>query len=338
MQGMNYGKTIFVACQWFILIAVGFIHCLFDNVHPTFAFIVVTGIGGAALTLLSLRAWKKIECSEQKYLAISDGLYQKIDRLSDEIAYLRGREDVMQRVIAIIGHDIRTPIANLNIMVRGYLNRSLEQEIVSEFIPLFEVETSSMLELVNRLLHWVEMNTSDAIVIEPIDLRKELTKLLSMYHPVALRNGVNLVNNVSEDIIIYHDPAHLNVVLRNLVDNAVKYTSSGGQVVLNCVKHDVEMYRMFVSNTVVGGIRTDLIHELQFTNNTVNNRNADSHSTGLGIFFIKEYLRKLGSHIQIENGPMNFITFSFDLRSRLTAADPTESSIGISKREIAEVS
>jgi len=286
-------------------------------------------LGSIATIVLSLRTWKIPERANRRSLAIIEELKRKVAKLEEHYSYFKAREDVMERVVAIVAHDIRTPIGNLNAVIKYFLAGSFSQEEVTTYMREFEKEISPMLDLVNRLLHWVDCNTAEVVSIEAIDVAHEYATLLSMYERVARDKGITLVNTVTKKLTIGQDVSHLHVILRNLIDNAIKFTPGSGQIAVGCVEEASDSYRFFVSNTSAG-MTDDKIEELLYTNNTVNTRKIDTRSAGLGIFLCKEHLQKLESFLTIENGPMGFLTFSFIIKSRIRSTLPF-SQIGCSK-------
>jgi len=181
-----------------------------------------------------------------------------------------------------------------------------------------------MLELVNRLLYWVESNIGEDVSIEPINIQHKYASLLHMYEKVARSKGITLVNTVGEELVVNLVTSHLEVILRNLIDNAIKFTPSGGQIIVGCIEVARNTYRIFVSNTF-SGMTDEKIDELLYTNNSINTRKVETKSPGLGIFLCKEHLHKLGSSLLIENGPMGVVTFSFNIESYIPNVDVIDS-------------
>src|SRR5579859_8153807 len=159
-------KTLHIMLVWLIVIAVSLLTYLSIQADIIWGVALANIFGSIGITLLILRDRKVSDKIYERSRLTVDELKRRIATLEDHNSYFKTREDVMERVIAIVAHDIRTPIANLNLVVKHFVAGTFGQEDLMNCMQEFKTEINSMLELVNRLLHWVAMNISEAVSID----------------------------------------------------------------------------------------------------------------------------------------------------------------------------
>jgi signal transduction histidine kinase len=103
----------------------------------------------------------------------------------------------------------------------------------------------------------------------------------------------------------------IDLVVRNLVSNAIKFTKENGEITLSA-KEDNKMLIFFVKDTGVG-ISQDKVSTLFNIQNTSTNGTNDEPGTGLGLILCKEFVEKIGGTITVQTVLDKGSTFSFTL-------------------------
>jgi signal transduction histidine kinase len=132
----------------------------------------------------------------------------------------------------------------------------------------------------------------------------------------ALRNlypkNITLENNVSEKIIASADPNILNLVLRNLVLNAIKFTQNGGRVWVNATETTQDITVAISDNGI--GISKEVKEKLFNKASTYSTRGtANEKGTGIGLILCKEFVEKNGGKIWLESEVGKGTSFYFTL-------------------------
>jgi signal transduction histidine kinase len=235
---------------------------------------------------------------------------EEIKRRSEELEQLN---EVKDKFFSIISHDLRSPINALS----GILNL-LEKQSLSpgEFASLtkeLRVQFNSTKTLINNLLDWALLQM-DKLKTQPehIELHTlvdENFRMLGSYH----LKDVNFINEVPGNTIAYADLNMVNLVFRNLILNAIKFTESGGRITVNS-KYDSSYYTISVSDNGVG--ISPEVQRLLFekTSGYSTRGTANEKGTGLGLILCKEFVEKNGGRIWMDSVPGQGSTFYFTLK------------------------
>jgi heavy metal sensor kinase len=155
-----------------------------------------------------------------------------------------------QRFIADVSHELRTPLTtiqgNLDLLRRG---AAVDPEAQSETLEAIESEVSRMSRLVSDLLLLARADAGVQLKKEAVEMD---TLLLEIYRQARIMSdGVAVRLGHEDQAVVQGDPDRLRQLLLNLVDNALKYTPSGGQVNLS-LYNDRDWVRVVVADTGIG--------------------------------------------------------------------------------------
>jgi heavy metal sensor kinase len=195
------------------------------------------------------RVYIKTRDDEIKQLAMA--FNRMLDRINDLVKGLR-------EVTDNIAHDIKTPItrirglaeSELNSGGGGYEGHKLAADTVEE--------CDSLLQMINTMLKISETETRiDGIAREQVDLALIIGDAVELFRPVAEEKGVSLTSRVSGSVCLRGDIHSLQRMIVNILENAVKYTDSGGSVTVSC-RDDNNHVIVTIEDTGIGISREDL--------------------------------------------------------------------------------
>jgi heavy metal sensor kinase len=255
-----------------------------------------------------------------------DQLAQTINSLLDRIAaYLNVKRDFL----ANAAHELRTPLAAIRSSVEVALNASRSPEEYEELMVDVIEECSALETLVNQLLLLSETEADlPANKFERVDVAELAEKSVDMFTGVADARGVELRATALTHAPVNGNPHHLRQVLNNLIDNAVKYTPSGGTVTVDVtVDSGVRGVRVRVSDTGQGISLEEQSHifERFFRAESARSRLPGAGGTGLGLSICQSVIHNHGGEILCRSVPHGGTTFTVLLPlatdGRLAATD-----------------
>lgn len=230
------------------------------------------------------------------------------------------RTDSMRReMIANISHDLRTPLTSL----QGYLETlqlkkdSLTSEERERYLQTAIKQSHRLGYLLNQFLELAKLECLEAQPISEIFCLSELAQDVVQKFELAAKNrGVQLsASPSSSPHFVCADIGMIERVLVNLIDNALRYTPSGGAIGITLAEA-ADAVTVIVSDTGCGIAPDQLTQLVNHTNrqSKIPRRPSDSpDSPGLGLAIVKRILQLHGSEIQVRSEMNVGTTFTFTL-------------------------
>ncbi len=226
-------------------------------------------------------------------------LQQKLEH--QETIRLREIDEFKSKFFTNITHEFRTPLTVMLGMSNHLENRedNLEKR---NYIHLIKRNGESLLRLINQILDLSKIE-SQVLTINYIqgDVLAFIKYLSESMHSLA--NAQNLILRVESDqtkIVMDYDPERLLQIAHNLISNAIKFTPSGGMVVIKVSQSDNWFY-LSVADTGPGIAKEEIsnIFDRYFQAN--NQQHAKAGGTGIGLSFTKELVKAMKGEINVES-------------------------------------
>lgn len=244
-----------------------------------------------------------------KELAIKNKL------ISEQKEALTKSNIAKDKYFSILSHDIRNPLNGIlgfsNLLESEY--DDINDDEKKEYIGYLKTSSESLFRLIDRLLIWSRLQTGRVDVNkEKVNLNEIISNTIDLQKANAIRKGIILENNVLENIFVIADKYVLEIVLRNILDNAVKFTSEGGTI---AVRTETDGNNITVSVTDTGvGINPEDLNKIFLIDQKISSKGTDSEEgTGLGLILCKEMLELLSVTLKVESKKGRGSKFFFEL-------------------------
>jgi two-component system, sensor histidine kinase and response regulator len=244
---------------------------------------------------------------------------QKIEaqnlQLSASQAELKKMNEAKDRFFSIVAHDLRSPMASLNGLLKLLKNSGID--LSREDSALLVGEISEQLDcvtvLLNNLLHWARNQmTQVSFKPETVSVQAAGSKVVSLLAIDASAKHLRLAEKLPPDLQVRADPNMVDFIFRNLVANAIKFTPPGGEVLL-LAEPAGEFIKILVRDTGVGipkGKSDEIFDPLKHSHTT---GTAGETGSGLGLSLCKEFVERHGGQIwAVPNQPTGTV-FGFTL-------------------------
>jgi signal transduction histidine kinase len=191
--------------------------------HPWMYLVYLLGMFG--LVLLYIRFKTLIYQRRQRLLESEVAV--KTASLNDLNDYLQKRNQAKDHVIAIMNHDILTPLKYLHITAKTTAEQIEEASLKNSIDQI--AKTSKELEyLTANMLNWVKFENFNSLTNQQnIDLFQFIKGLIDFVAPFKLNDTIVIQNQIPKDTLIPNWPDALRVVLYNMIVNAIKSTKQG---------------------------------------------------------------------------------------------------------------
>ncbi len=204
------------------------------------------------------------------------------------------------KLMSIISHDMRTPLIN----IQGYLellddaDLDLQQGIALRK-GLLEA-TNGTMDMLTNLLQWSKSQMEGPTInILPVNLGAAIKSTLEMGQAQAARKDITLSYHIGDELVVLADVDMLQLVVRNLVSNAVKFTPPGGSINIDARLVQDEC-KLTVSDTGKG-IDEQKQEKIFSINTEAGFGTNNEKGVGLGLLLCKEFIERQGGRIGFES-------------------------------------
>ncbi|NOQ24209.1 MAG: tetratricopeptide repeat protein [Bacteroidales bacterium] len=208
---------------------------------------------------------------------------------------------VKDKFYSIISHDLRGSVGN----IKGFSDLLKERYDVlpedkkKKYVSLISKSGNSTLNLLNNLLDW-SRSQQDKIAFNPekINLHDLVSNVLYYTAPIAAKKNISTFNKLDENTFVFGDNGMIFTILRNLVSNAIKFTSTGGNINFFAEKKE-DYITIHVKDNGVG-ISEDVLAKLFKTGEMCSTLGTENESgTGMGLLLCKEFISKHDQNIGV---------------------------------------
>ncbi|WP_240049537.1 sensor histidine kinase [Mucilaginibacter psychrotolerans] len=206
------------------------------------------------------------------------------------------------KLLSIIAHDLRSPLSN----IQNYLELVTEYGLDTEERRMVEGDllkvTRRTNEMLSTLLLWSKGQMDGVNVkLGYVTLRSTLFNTLELERAIALKKEITLSADLDWDIKIVADNDMLQLVIRNLINNAIKFTHNGGEIVFKAEQIDGECW-LIIRDTGIG-ITPEKQAELFSLRAGATFGTNNEKGVGLGLLLCKEFTELQGGRIWLESSP-----------------------------------
>ena len=248
---------------------------------------------------------------------VDNGELQGVVAVFHDITDLTRLENIRRDFVANVSHELRTPVT----VIKGYAEALIEDtmetdpERARKFVGIILNHSERLAALIGDLLTLSQLEAGsmslEKTTVRPDQVAKHALELLQ---PKAAHKEIAIdCSGVSGAPAVLADPGRLEQVMVNLLDNAIKYTPTGGAISFTVTCHD-RMVRIGVKDTGVGIPPKDLprIFERFYRVDTA--RSRDEGGTGLGLAIVKHIIQLHGGTVGVESEPGKGSEFWFTLK------------------------
>lgn len=231
-----------------------------------------------------------------------------VKNLQDKEYKLRESIRIKDKLISIISHDIITPIKFLsivsNVSSRNSENKTVDPKESEENMKYIGAAAEKIYNNAANILNWIKLqNELIRIAPENIGLYDFVDEVIAPLDSVIDKDSIQMINDVSEEEIIFSDPNILKIILQNILSNAVKYTKTGTIRVMSKTDESGGI-TITVKDTGMGMPEKIMDKISTIKKQTLKGEfDADDPDTGnqLGYFIIFDFARLIDGDVEIES-------------------------------------
>lgn len=204
------------------------------------------------------------------------------------------------KLFSVVAHDLAGPLNSLNGLLELFKEKKIPEQEMRSMINEFRQYVNASSELVGNLLSWAGSQMRGAVA-QPVLLSVDelVEKTLALYLSPAREKGVIVSMQLPDSLVGYADKDMMQVVIRNLVSNAIKFCRSGDRVLVSATRKAGEI-ELCVADTGVG-MTQEALDRIRRKESFTNFGTSKEKGTGLGILLCHEFAEANGGRFYVES-------------------------------------
>jgi signal transduction histidine kinase len=203
----------------------------------------------------------------------------------------------------VVAHDLRSPLNSLfgfsNLLVK-HADSMTKEEIQTMGAKLRD-SVANTLKMTENLITWARSQMLDEQTNpELVELKSVVDETLKVLRESAEKKGVLLDDNEVSDAQVFVDKNHLSLILRNLINNAIKYTKAGDKVLVKATQNNGKT-KILIEDTGLG-MDHETVEKLFSLERTVSEvGTSGERGTGLGLVLCKQYIERNHGSVEVHS-------------------------------------
>lgn len=303
-SGVHYRQVIVLAPLVFVSVVFSLL-ALFDLslirvINVTLLYMMA--LGGLVLV--------KYQIERHNRLCFNKASSLMTDEKEIKESYLRinALSEMRKDLIAILAHDVRSPLAALQNVLSLAKDGSLSQEETQEYLEMVEQQASTVNFLINDILIWIKSQSEEADFEKgAVNLSSIIEDLKFLFDKAFEEKQIDFRVSIAVDNV-YGQPDMIKTILRNFISNAIKFSKPGSSIVLES-RPEGSSVRLSVRDHGEG-MTKDELSKLKNTFNTKLGTRKEK-GVGLGLKICRALLQAHKSNLDIISQPGDGTTISF---------------------------
>jgi heavy metal sensor kinase len=235
------------------------------------------------------------------------GTGDELDKLAaefnDTLSHLEKAVGEMKQFTASISHELRTPLAVLRGEAEIALMQSSTAEQYRRVLTSQLEEFEKLTRMINQLLTLARAESGEvAIARDPVNLSSLVQSLAEQLEPVAASKNLKLLWHCEPGVFISGDPGWIERIVLNLIDNAIKFTGSGGQIIV-AVSQEGTHRILQVRDNGIGMSPEAVPHIFERFYRADPSRSNRADGAGLGLSLVKWAADQHHASIAVDTSP-----------------------------------
>ncbi|KOH43365.1 tetratricopeptide repeat-containing sensor histidine kinase [Sunxiuqinia dokdonensis] len=219
------------------------------------------------------------------------------------------------KFFTIIAHDLKSPFSGFlgttDLLVDDF--DQLPTDSVKRLLAALKDSSSNLYALLESLLQWAQVQTGSMhYQFGECDVHQIATSVTNLLVANAKQKQITLIQTIQSNTLVYADEKSVATILRNLISNAIKYTKSGDQVLVEAVRKG-SVIEISVSDNGIGMNAETCEKLFDITKKTSQQGTKNESGTGLGLILCKEFVEKNKGQIWVESEVGKGSKFTFSL-------------------------
>ncbi len=237
-------------------------------------------------------------------------LKDKVEALTERISQLEARDLNKNKILSVLAHDLRNPITSISSLAELIESGDIESDL-KQSIHEMRDKLSAASDIISGMLEWASRSfTKPSTEPARVDLADVSARCIAALEYIARDKSITINNNITTPLTAIADTDQASIVLRNIVQNAIKFTPAGGTITIDGQALNRSVI-LTVADTGIGMTKKQM--EDVFTNPVTSQGTNGEKGFGMGLIMCKEYIESNNGALFIDSEPGQGTTITITL-------------------------
>jgi len=259
----------------------------------------------AIMVLIYYKSYQR----EKNNLALVAMQKKEIQKQAEELNHLNSVKD---KLFSILAHDLRGPLNSLRGLIQLLEEETLTPEEFKEVIPLVSQNVGNNSILLENLLMWSRSQMQGMQMLnEKVKINQIFFENLEYIEQISNKKNIKIQNLVPDEVVVKADQGMVDIVMRNILTNAIKFTPAGGEIVVDA-QDEIDSWKIIISDSGVG-IAEENLPKIFGDKFFTTSGTQKEKGSGLGLLLSKELIEKNNGKIWLHSVEGEGTSFYFTL-------------------------
>jgi len=277
------------------------------------------GCGMLLLIVISVLLYRNVLIEKRN----QERIVQQKEEIQAQAAKLGELVRFKDKTFSVLSHDLRGPMGTLTTAMLLLDEYILSPEEFARLKPEINRQISSLNTLLDNLLNWAKSSIKGEWVAapQPTDLARIVQANVALLRESAERKKVQLEVLLNVPTIVYCDAGQIDIVFRNILSNAIKFTPANGKVTISAASKKNHMIALSVKDTGVGMTKEQIAKLFTAAEGNITYGTEGEKGTGLGLLLCYEFVKSNKGDIYVESEIGKGSNFIFELPDKNVATN-----------------
>lgn len=225
---------------------------------------------------------------------------------------LKKLNQLKDKIFSIIAHDLRAPLVNLSEVMKMVNTGMITADEFKELSPRLSRDILYTTDLLENILHWSRSQLKGyGINKAHFELRNMITNEVNYHLPSATIKKIQILQDVFPGQFVYADMLMIQIVVRNILNNSIKFCKEGCEIIISAAYIHHEMMLCIEDNGQ--GMSSEALDMLSAGTSVSTRGTQDEKGTGLGLVICKDFMERNNGKMEISSIPGKGTTFKLYL-------------------------
>lgn len=233
-------------------------------------------------------------------IIISVRLKKQGKQLQESSDSLKEMNQLKDRLLTVLSHDLRSPVATLQSTLELVQMDTMSQEQLTDIFRELGIRIEQTGQLLDNLLVWIKSQVLDLKVEkEDVLVHKKLVQVQHLFEPAIKQKALTFFIDIPESAKVYADKEMFKLVMRNILSNAIKFSNPGGKIMVNYKLVNDEALVEIVDEGK--GMSRELLTRIFSMNSVSTTGTNEEVGMGIGLSVVRDFININGGRLEVES-------------------------------------